>query len=182
VKVLRRLQAAQRPAGHGELAVLARWSGWGAVPGVFDPKAAAYGRYAWAREDLHALLSDEEYAAAERNTINAHYTDAAYVQAIWETVTRLGFDAGQVLEPGCGSGNFLAFAPEGAQMLGVELEPVTAAIAGALYPQAQVRAESFADTRIPERRPAWTSSMSGLLPSARPLRRSRSRRTAAGCG
>ena len=63
---------------------------------------------------------------------------------------QLGFTGGRVLEPGCGSGNFIAFAPEGAQVTGVELEPVTAQIAGALYPDAQIRNESFADTRAPE--------------------------------
>ena len=55
-----------------------------------------------------------------------------------------------MLEPGCGSGNFIAFAPEGAEVTGIELEPVTAAIAAALYPDAQIRCESFADTRIRE--------------------------------
>ncbi|WP_246846538.1 helicase [Humibacter ginsenosidimutans] len=35
-------------------------------------------------------------------------------------------------------------------MTGVELDPVTAAISHALYPQADIRAESFADTRMPE--------------------------------
>ena len=54
---------------------------------------------------------------------------------------------GRVLEPGCGSGNFIAFAPDGAQITGVELDPVTAQIAAALYPDAQIRNESFADTR-----------------------------------
>ena len=34
-------------------------------------------------------------------------------------------------------------------MTGVELDPVTAGIAAALYPQANIRAESFADTRSP---------------------------------
>jgi SAM-dependent methyltransferase len=57
-----------------------------------------------------------------------------------------------VLEPGCGSGNFLAFAPDGAQVTGIELDPVTAGIADLLYPGAEVRAESFADSRDGEGR------------------------------
>jgi N12 class adenine-specific DNA methylase len=65
-------------------------------------------------------------------------------------VRTLGFDGGQVLEPGCGCGNFLAGAPDSASVVGVELDPVTAAIAAALHPDAQIRAESFADSRIPE--------------------------------
>ena len=55
-----------------------------------------------------------------------------------------------MLEPGCGSGNFIGFAPAGAHVTGVELEPVTAAIAAALYPDATILPESFADTRAPE--------------------------------
>jgi adenine-specific DNA methylase len=55
-----------------------------------------------------------------------------------------------VLEPGSGLGTFLGMAPEQARMTGVELDPVTAAISRALYPHAEVRGESFADTRLPE--------------------------------
>jgi len=124
--------------------VLARWSGWGAVPEVFDPRRQ---EYAPARAELASLLTPEELSAAARNTLNAHYTDAALVRAIWAGVQQLGFTGGRVLEPGCGSGNFIAFAPPGAQVTGVELEPVTAQIAAALYPDARILAESFADTR-----------------------------------
>jgi N12 class adenine-specific DNA methylase len=147
LRTLHAITSAARPASAAEQAVLARWSGWGAVPEVFDDDRD---EFAWARTELRELLPDAEYAAAARSTLNAHYTDAALVRAIWAGVTRLGFTGGNVLEPGVGSGNFLAFAPEGARLVGVELEPVTAAVAAALYPQAQILTESFADTRAPE--------------------------------
>ncbi len=86
-------------------------------------------------------------AAARRNTLNAHYTDASLAEAVWEAAAALGFTAGRVLEPGCGSGNFIAFAPGGARMTGIELDPVTSGIAAALYPDADIRCESFADSR-----------------------------------
>ena len=124
--------------------MLARWSGWGAVPEVFDDRRA---EFAWAREQLPVLLSPAEPAAARRNTLNAHYTDAALARQMWRAVRALGFARGRVLEPGCGSGNFLAFAPDGAQVTGIELDPVTAGIAGLLYPGAEIRAESFAGSR-----------------------------------
>ena len=127
--------------------MLARWSGWGAVPEVFDP---ANERFTGLRSELQALLGPDGYAAASRNTLNAHYTDASLVGAVWDGIAALGFEAGRVLEPGCGSGNFIGLAPPGAQMVGVELDPTTAAIAQALYPDAQVLAESFAATRVPE--------------------------------
>jgi SAM-dependent methyltransferase len=145
--VLRETERGGRPAAAGEQAVLARWSGWGAVPEVFDSSRE---ELEWARQDLADFLTPAEMAAAARNTLNAHYTGAGLVQAIWAGVEQFGFTSGRVLEPGCGSGNFIAFAPEGAQVTGVELEPVTARIAAALYPDAQIRRESFADTRISE--------------------------------
>jgi len=114
---------------------------------VFD---AARPEFAWARDELAALLTPEELAVAARNTLNAHYTGADLTQAIWDGVRQLGFTGGQVLEPGSGSGNFIGFAPEGAQVTGVELDPITAAIAATLYPDARILNESFADTRAPE--------------------------------
>ncbi len=107
-------------------------------------------QFAWAREHLSGLLTEQELAAAARSTINAHYTDAALVQAMWAVAGQLGFDGGEVLEPGCGSGNFIGFAPSSVHMTGVELEPVTAAIAAALYPGATIIPGSFAGTRTPE--------------------------------
>jgi len=142
--VLRTCQRQDRPATPAEQEVLARWSGWGAVPEVFDERRA---EFAWAREQLAGLLAPAELAAARRNTLNAHYTDAAIVQPVWRAVQGLGFTAGRVLEPGCGSGNFIAFAPQAARVTGIELDPVTAGIAGLLYPDAEIRTESFADSR-----------------------------------
>lgn len=105
--------------------------------------------FADVRDQLQGLLSPQELAAARLTTINAHYTDPAVVEQVWAAVGRLGFDQGRVLEPGCGSGTFIGYAPAGAAMTGVELDPTTAAIAGLLYPSATVRAESFAETRFP---------------------------------
>jgi N12 class adenine-specific DNA methylase/SAM-dependent methyltransferase len=145
--VLRGIQRDRRSATSAEQSVLARWSGWGAVPEVFDTGRE---EFAWAREELAGLLAPDELADAARNTLNAHYTGAELVRATWTGVQQLGFADGRVLEPGCGSGNFIAFAAEGVQVVGVELEPVTAQIAAALYPDAQIRNESFADTGAPE--------------------------------
>ncbi|WP_433121983.1 DEAD/DEAH box helicase family protein [Micromonospora sp. CA-246542] len=151
LRTLRTIQAENRPATAEEQAVLARWSGWGAVPGVFEGRTEHrdYARFAAEREQLRQVLDEREYAAAERNSLNAHYTDAAYVRAIWDAVTALGFEDGDVLEPGCGSGTFIGLAPNGARLTGVEVEPVTAGIAAALYPHATIRTESFAATRAP---------------------------------
>lgn len=143
LELLRTLQAAERAASGDEQQVLARWSSWGAVPELFDE---ARPQWAPERAQLRTLLDDRAYAAARRTTINAHYTDPAYVEAIWTAMNDLGFDGGLVLEPGAGAGTFIGMAPDSAEMVGVELDPTTAAIAAALYPDATIRTESFADT------------------------------------
>lgn len=145
---MRTLQSEDRQATEAEKASLARWGSWGAQ-GVFQIFDESRDEYAGDREHLRSLLSEVEYDAARRTTINAHYTDAAYVQAMWSTVQELGFTGGTVLEPGSGVGTFMGFAPDAAEMTGVELDPTTAAISQALYPEAIVRAESFADTKLP---------------------------------
>ncbi|MEU9019216.1 hypothetical protein [Actinomadura sp. NPDC048394] len=171
VELVRVLQKERRPATVEEQQVLARWSGWGAVPAVFDTREVVDGKpgpgvkYAWARERLHELLSEDEYASARRNTINAHFTDAGMVQAIWAGLEQLGFSGGLVLEPGCGSGNFIGLAPADTTMVGVEWDPTTAAIAAALYPDATVRSESFATTRLPE---ASFNAVVGNVPFGKP--------------
>jgi N12 class adenine-specific DNA methylase len=164
LRVLREVQAQGRPADPAEQKVLARWAGWGAVPQVFDEDKP---RYAQAREELRTLLDDAEYRAASRTTLNAHYTDAELVQAIWQAMVDSGFDqtVGRVLEPGCGSGTFLGFAPAAAtRLIGVELDPTTAAIAALLYPHADIRAQSFAHTRLPE---AFVDLSIGNVPFAK---------------
>ena len=150
LRLLRRLQDQDRAATAEEQAVLARWSGWGAVPAVFDEGNEQFAAH---RGELQGLLDERAWRAASRTTLNAHYTDAAIAQTMWDLIVEHGFatgGAGRVLEPGCGAGTFLGLAPASAtQLIGVELDPTTAAIAAALYPQAEIRTESFAGTRIP---------------------------------
>ena len=147
MRTLRTLQAEDRPARPAELADLAAWTGWGAVPRLFDPKTPEYALH---HDELAELLSPAELNAAARSTLNAHYTNPRLVAGMWAAARTLGFQRGRVLEPGCGVGTFLGLAPDDAQTIGVELDPVTADIAAALYPEAEIRAESFADTRLPE--------------------------------
>lgn len=149
-----------RPATAGEQAVLARWSSWGSLPKVFDPDA---GEFAEAREQLRARLDDRQWQAASRTTLNAHYTDFDVARSMWRAVEAAGFAGGRVLEPGVGSGTFLATAPEFVPVdaVGVEVDPVTAQVAQALHPGATIRSESFADTRYPD---GWFDLAIGNVP------------------
>ncbi len=136
-----------RGATPAEQQVLSQWSGWGAAPDIFDPNKPDW---AAERTQLRELLSAEDYDSARRSTLNAHYTDPRLVSAMWDALRDAGFAGGRVLEPGCGSGTFMAMAPEGAVMVGVEKDPMTAQIAHLLNPQAQVRLEGFETTTVPQ--------------------------------
>ena len=148
LQTLRALQAQDRTATAEEQAVLARWSGWGAT-GLAEVFNEARPEFEPERQELRQVLNEAEYRAASRTTLNAHYTNPDYVRVLWDVVQGLGFAGGEVLEPGSGIGTFIGLAPEGARMTGVELDPVTAGISQHLYPQASIRAESFADSRFP---------------------------------
>ena len=147
LEVLIEASRTARPATAAEQQVLAQWSGWGAAADIFDESKS---QWAPERERLRALLDSEQWRQAKASTLNAHYTDPAIAQTMWSALTRAGFDEGLVLEPGCGSGTFIGLAPQGAQMVGVELDPTTAQIAHLLYPDAQVRLEGFETTRVPD--------------------------------
>lgn len=145
IRLSEELDVRDTHATMDELRQLAAFSGWGAVPQIFDESNE---EFAQERQELRWALNSDEWNAAARSTINAHFTDPAYVQAIWTAVQDLGFIGGRVLEPGCGTATFIGLAPQGAQMVGVELDEITANIAAHLYPDAEILAESFADTRI----------------------------------
>lgn len=148
LEVLGSLRQTGRVASADEQAVLARWTSWGAIPTVFDPDRPEFEQV---RERLHQLLTPAERAAARQTVLNAHFTDPQIAASMWAAVERLGFAGGPVLEPGCGSGIFLGLAPEAARPVGVEVDPVTAEIARHLNPHADVRAESFAESRFATR-------------------------------
>lgn len=170
VKLLRTLEGGRRGATVEEKRILARWSGWGSVPTVFldepDPDEPIYGpggdreggfetdharweSYSRVRGELRELLNPFEWRAASRAVLSAHYTPQAVAEAMWQGLAAYGFDGGEVLEAGFGSGVFCGVAPPAARLTGVELDPTTAAIAGWIYPHANVLAESFAETDVP---------------------------------
>jgi N12 class adenine-specific DNA methylase len=137
-------EAEGRPPTPVEREALGRWHGWGAAPQVFDrPEFAAE------RDELRERLGPAGFNAAARTTLNAHYTDPRTVEAIWATVDALGVSGGLALEPGCGRGSFLAAAPAGWRVLGVELDPATARVAQALADARHaVVAGDFATVRL----------------------------------
>jgi len=146
IALLHDLEFDKRNATPEEQEILSRYVGWGGLPQAFDPDNKQ-----WENEylELNALLSPEEWESAQASTLNAHYTSPAIIKGIWETVERLGFRSGNVLEPSCGVGNFFGLIPESmanAKLYGVELDSVTARIAKHLYPNADIQQTGFENT------------------------------------
>lgn len=149
IRLLNTLDKEARAATADEKALLAQWSGWGACSEVFDSSNTTFSAI---RDELHSLVTDADYALAERSVLNAHYTPPEVAHVMWQALSDLGMphDA-LVVEPGCGSGNFLGTRPSEVVAIGIERDPLTARIARALYDEDDVTVlqESFADTALP---------------------------------
>jgi N12 class adenine-specific DNA methylase len=152
IRTLRLVEDESRQPTENEKAVLARYSGWGALSNVFHP----YPRSDWAEiaREVRQHLTPEEYDSARASTPNAHFTSPMVIQALWEAMERFGLGAGaQILEPSMGVGHFFGLMPEsllpGCRRTGVELDGITARIAKQLYPDATIFAKGFEETTLP---------------------------------
>ncbi len=157
IRVLKQIERDRRQATPEERIALARFAGFGPVAlSIFpDPATGRYKDDSWQAigEELKSLLTPEEYDSAKRTTFNAFYTSPVVIASIHEAIHRLGVPAhATVLEPGCGTGNFIGHAPEGMRFIGVELDAISGRIARALHPGHDIRIENFRDTNLPEGR------------------------------
>ena len=158
IALLHAIEAEKRHATPDEQSRLALFTGFGAselANALFRREGETF-RPGW--EDLghrlEQLVSAEDMAALARSTQYAHYTPEYVVRAMWRGLARLGFAGGRVLEPGCGTGLFLALMPEAmaarSSVTAIEMDPTTARIARLLHPEAWVRQEDFTRARITE--------------------------------
>ncbi len=155
IRTLKRIEAEGRAATEEERDALRRFSGFGPVALVLfpDPVTGTYKDATWQAlgEALQEVLTADEYASAKKTVFNAFYTSPVVVAAMHAALQRLGVPRNAtVLEPGCGSGNFLAQAAPDMKFIGIELDAISGRIARVLYPAYDIRIESFRDTRLPE--------------------------------
>lgn len=153
IRIVDCLDLEQRKATPDERDVLRSFGGYGAVAlRMFpDPVTGKYKDHDWQQlgEKLESLLSDADYQSAKRTTFSAFYTSPLVMTTIHHAIRRLGVPRDAlVLEPGCGIGNFMGHAPEEMRFIGVELDRSSARIAQALYPQHDIRHESFEATKL----------------------------------
>jgi N12 class adenine-specific DNA methylase len=149
IQTLRALETESRPATTEEKAILVKYVGWGAMPQVFDDRNRE-----WAKERaaLNKALTEGEVEHARSTTLNAHYTSPVVISAMYAALSRFGFQGGRILEPACGIGHFIGLMPEAmlhrSTVSGTEIDPLTARIASALYPDADIRAQPFEQSKF----------------------------------
>jgi len=148
IKLLKRLEADDKEATPAEKETLAKYVGWGGLSQSFDPFKKLGVQF---NEELKSLLTEDEYDAARRSTLNAHYTSREAIEAIWQAVERLGFKGGTVGEYGAGIGHFFGLMPPDLQseskLLAVERDELSARIMSKLYPGARVRVGALQDLK-----------------------------------
>jgi len=150
IRLLKRLDSENRFATPEEQEVLSRFVGWGGLPQAFDPDNKAWGdEYS----ELNALLSPEEYNSARATTLNAHYTSPTVIRAIYKAIENMGFKSGNIIDPGCGIGNFQGLLPEsmkGSKVFGIEIDPITGRIAQQLYQKNSIAIQGYENTDLPD--------------------------------
>ena len=146
IRLLKQVEAENRPATPEEQEVLAKYVGWGGLADCFDPRHSNY-------EGLRSLLSEEEYVAARESTLTAFYTPPVVIRSIYAVLERMGFRQGNVLEPACGIGHFLGMLPESmaeSKLYGVELDDISGRIARQLYPRSSISVQGYEKMDFPD--------------------------------
>ena len=101
IRTLKRIENEDRLAEPEEKATLAKYTGWGAMPGAFESHASR--DWKGIADELRDVLTAEEFASARASTPNAHYTSPEVIQTIWNAMERFGFQGGgHILEPSMG--------------------------------------------------------------------------------
>ncbi len=149
IDLLKQIEKDNRSAATDEKRILVRYVGWGGLPQPFDPRNEEWAKE---RQQLEKLLTEDELESARASTLNAHYTSPVVIRAMYDTLARFGFENGKILEPACGLGHFIGLMPTAmagrSQITGIEIDLVTARLAKALYPDADVRHQPFEESKL----------------------------------
>ena len=149
IKVLKEIEERHSHATKEEQDILSKYVGWGGLSDVFDEEKQ--GQWQEAREFLKENLSPSDYDAARESTLTAFYTPKIVIDSIYQALSNMGFERGNILEPSMGTGRFLGNLPESMQkskFYGVELDSISGRIAKKLYPNSNIQIKGFEETRF----------------------------------
>lgn len=155
IEVLRVLDDSGREPTEDDIRALAAYAGWGGAQKAFE-EGGADPAWSGINTRLRELLTDAEYADARSSTLTAFYTPRPVVDAMWQALGKAGFGRDpkhpdMVLEPGCGTGNFIRSTPAGSSyaFTGIEADPISAGIARYLCPDDDIINNRMERTGLP---------------------------------
>lgn len=140
IRVLKTCEQENRYAIKEEQEILSNYVGWGGLSNAFDPDK-------WSNEydELKSLLTEEEYRQAKESTLTAFYTPPIVIKAMFKALNNMGLEKGNILEPGCGIGNFIGLLPNNDKLkiYGVEKDIISGNIARQLYQKSSIAVKGF---------------------------------------
>lgn len=138
------LKEQDRLATDEEKNILGKYVGWGGLAKLFDPREESYEVY---RQRLRTLVSETTFKEMRESILTSYYTDPKIIHEIYKKLEDMGFKGGRVLDPSMGTGNFFSAMPKemknNSELIGVELDSLTAQIASQLHGDTQVYAQGF---------------------------------------
>ena len=146
IRTLKQIEAEERLATPEEQEILSRYVGWGGLADCFEETSPHY-------QELKSLLDEDDYAAARASSLTAFYTPPVVIRGIYKALSQMGFQQGNILEPSCGTGNFLGLLPAdmaGSKTYGVELDSISGRIAQQLYQNASISVNGFEKVQMPD--------------------------------
>lgn len=150
IQLLKKCEEENRFATPEEQEILAGYVGWGGLSDAFDETKPF-----WSTEylELKTVLTEEEYTAARQSTLTAFYTPPVVISAMYQALENMGLKSGNILEPSCGTGNFIGRKPESlsdCKVYGVEIDSISARIAQQLYQKSTIAAQGFENADLPD--------------------------------
>ncbi len=150
IKVLQKCEQENRYATPEEQEILSQYVGWGGIPEAFDKNNDD-----WNKEynELSSLLTEKEYKEAKQSTLTSFYTPPIVINAIYKTLAKMGLSQGNILEPSCGTGNFMGMLPEElkkCKMYGIEIDGISGRIARQLYQKNTIAVKGFEEIELPD--------------------------------
>lgn len=149
IRVLKKCEEENRFATLEEQKILSKYVGWGGLSQAFDEYNSS-----WSNEYhiLKNLLDETEYNQAQESTLTAFYTPPVVINSMYKALENMGLKTGNILEPSCGTGNFIGMRPDSlneCKIYGIELDSISGRIARQLYQKSSIAVQGYENTNLP---------------------------------
>lgn len=141
IKIIKKCELEDRYATPEEQEILSKYVGWGGLSKAFKKDGEWQNEY----KELKELLNDDEFEKAMDSTLTAFYTPPIVIKSIYKALENMGLEKGNILEPSCGTGNFIGMLPnnDNLKIYGVEKDEISGKIARQLYQKSSIAIKGF---------------------------------------